>query len=179
MNIIQQKFYPDTKCDIWSYCAYLGSIETSYKKFDLGLWRSQDAKNFSVTSVEGDRYDDYQSVGIIHDNQFMSHILNKKFGDALPVRENTVLALQHEWLKDNIFSFMDLSKYNYIVDNKIDYLVRAEKSHNLVGILNDQKTRVNLELHVNEETHWKNAFYVDNQIFDYDDIYMLEVPYEQ
>jgi hypothetical protein len=42
----------------------------------------------------------------------------------------------------------------------------------------DRKTRVNLELRVNEETHWKNAFYVDNQIFDYDDIYMLEVPYE-
>lgn len=179
MNIIQQKFYPDTKCDIWSYCAYLGSIETRYKKFDLGLWRSQDEKNFSITWVEGNNYDDYQSVGIIRDNQFMCHISNKKFGDVLPIRENSLLAFHHEWLIHNIFSYIDLSKYNYIVDNKIDYLVRAEKSHNLVGILNDRKTCVNLELRVNEETNWKNAFYVDNQIFDYDDIYMLEVPYEQ
>ena len=31
MNIIQQKFYPNTKCDIWSYCAYLGSIKTRHK----------------------------------------------------------------------------------------------------------------------------------------------------
>lgn len=179
MNITNELHYPNTKCDLLTYCAYLGSIETEYRKFDLALWRSGNGKNFSITWIEGDEPEDYQSVGIIRDGKFIGdYITNYEFGGPLPVRECLALAVKHEWLKDNhIVSNMDIINKRYIKDNIIEYLCSAKENHKVTAIFKDSEN-VELDVVVHDR-HIYNQYQLNGQEFNYDHIYMLEVPYEK